>query len=80
MKETCTDNLGHLAGVAFISGWGSTGTLVPSTVSRLRYAVVPIIPNDVCNAIYTGTIITITDEMMCTGLPKERDSCKGKMR
>ncbi|KAK7168007.1 hypothetical protein R3I94_002152 [Phoxinus phoxinus] len=60
----------------WVTGWGTiySGVSLPSP-QILQEVDVPLVGNSKCNCLYSGTI---TDNMMCAGLPEGgKDSCQG---
>jgi len=63
--------------MATVTGWGRT-TEGGSTATKLREVQVPILTKAQCQSAYSGTTVTVTDNMICAGIPQGgKDSCQG---
>ncbi|KAG4079962.1 hypothetical protein HA402_006274 [Bradysia odoriphaga] len=58
-----------------ITGWGTTETQRPATV--LLQALMPIVPNDICQKNFYKRSLRLTANQMCAGGETGIDSCKG---
>lgn len=66
---------------AIVTGWGMTGTNTNKS-NVLKQVSLPVVNNQECNDIYQnsditgGTLITITEGMICAGGIQNQDSCE----
>lgn len=61
--------------LATVAGWGATKENSYSLPNLLQKVDVPLVPHDVCNKSYKGSV---TERMICAGYDKGgKDSCQG---
>jgi secreted trypsin-like serine protease len=69
------DSLAQPGDTSTVIGWGLTEEAGFSSDELLQVDI-PVIDNDSCGLLYSGTGVTITDNMLCAG-SAGRDSCQG---